>query len=61
MDRQDTILILTWYKNRNRLKAETMDTIGDAESAQRYRDMADWFAEAIKREEALLEKGEEKQ
>ena len=50
--------MLTLYKNRNRLKAETMDTIGDKETAQRYRDMADWFAEAIQRETELMAKEE---
>jgi hypothetical protein len=41
------------YKNRNRLKADAMDTIGDNKAAKRYRFMAEWFDEAIKREEGI--------
>lgn len=55
MDRKDTILILNAYKHRNRVAADDFDKIGEHETAQRYRDMAEWFAEAIRREEELLE------
>lgn len=57
MDRQDTILMLTMYKSRNLMKAQELDGV-DPASAKRYRAMADWFAEAIKREEELIKKEE---
>lgn len=56
-DRKDTILILSSYKNRNRLQADALDKC-DKKAAKRYRDMADWFAEAILREEQLLREEE---
>lgn len=58
MDRKDTILILNAYKHRNRVAADDFDKIGEHETAQRYRDMAEWFAGAIKWEEYLLEEEE---
>lgn len=56
MDRQDTILILHAYKNRNRVMADDFEKAGDKEAARRYRHMAEWFADAIRREEELDKK-----
>ena len=57
MNRKDIVLMPTWYRARNLRKAEAMETIGDRSAAERYRGMADWFREAIKRENELIEKG----
>lgn len=53
------IQILNNYKLRNMRKAEAMDTIGDHEAANVYREMADWFGgqiECIKKSQTASSK-----
>lgn len=47
--------MLNVYKNRNRVMALDLKRDGvSKEVVERYQDLADWFEQAIKREEALL-------
>lgn len=49
--------MLTMYKSRNLMKAHELEKV-DQSAARRYKEMADWFAEAIKREEELIKREE---